>query len=407
MKHPWSGLKNIPRNIWLLSIGTLINRTGMMVLPFIALYCVEELNVGVAESGLVLASFGIGAFVSAPFAGKLSDKIGSARLMMISLGLSGTFLFFYSLVDDFLLFLILSFFWAIISEAFRPASLSFISSQISGDRRKTAFAVYRLAINVGMSIGPVLGGILSTIDFSLLFYFDGATSIAACLFLIFSGMKESSLQPETVTETDETPASKKISVFKNRLFIYFLLALIPVDIVFFQHIGALPLFVVGELEFSKSMFGILMAINTVLVIIVEVPLNDAMRNWKHWKALALGALLAGIGFGILIFAEEIFLLVFSVVIWTFGEMILFPAAGDYVAEISPAEKRGEYMGYFQMTFSASLILGPLFGNKVLDDFGSTILWGGALLLGLISALMMTVLRNRKSTILKVKDDSNQ
>jgi len=367
-----------------------------MVLPFIALYSVEELKVGIAESGLVIAVYGIGSFVSAPFAGKLSDKIGSVRLMIVSLFLSGIFLFFYSLVNDFYLFLVLSFFWAIISESFRPASMSFISSQITGERRKTAFAVYRLAINAGMSIGPVLGGILSTIDFSLLFYFDGATSIAAGIFLILSGMKENQLSTETVSENSEKTVPEKFSILKNKLFIYFLIALIPVDIVFFQHIGALPLFIVGELGFSKAMFGFLMAINTVLVIIIEVPLNDAMRNWKHWKALALGSLLAACGFGFLIFTTGIYLLIISVVIWTFGEMIIFPAASDYVAEISPADKRGEYMGYFQMTFSASLVLGPLIGTKVLDDFGSFILWGSIFILGMISTLMMLGLRNRKS-----------
>jgi len=77
MKHPWSGLKNIPRNIWLLAIGSLINRAGMMVLPFIALYAVEELEVSISEAGLVLACFGVGAFISAPFAGRLSDRFGS------------------------------------------------------------------------------------------------------------------------------------------------------------------------------------------------------------------------------------------------------------------------------------------------------------------------------------------
>lgn len=395
MKHPWSGLKDIPRNIWLLSIGTMINRAGMMVLPFIALYCVERLEVGIAESGLVIASFGVGAFVSAPFAGKLSDKIGSVQLMIISLFLSGIFLFFYSLVNDFYLFLVLSFFWAIISEAFRPASMAFISNEITGARRKTAFAVYRLAINVGMSIGPVLGGILSTIDFSLLFYVDGGTSIAAGTFLLFSGMKTHQSQNETVNESSEKRNIEKFSILKNKLFLYFLVALIPVDIVFFQHIGAFPLFVVNELGFSKSMFGILMAINTVLVVIIEVPLNDAMRNWKHWKALALGSILAGGGFGLLMFNPGLFFLVITVVIWTFGEMILFPAAGDYVATISPSEKRGEYMGYFQMTFSASLVLGPLLGTKVLDEFGSTILWGSVILLGLISTVMFWGLRFKK------------
>jgi MFS family permease len=395
MKNPWSGLKNIPHNIWMLSATTLINRAGTMVLPFIALYSVEVMKVSIAESGMVIASFGIGALISAPFAGKLSDKIGSLRLMEISLFSSGIFLFFYSIVSNFTTFLILSFFWAVISESFRPASMSFISNEISSERRKTAFALNRLAINLGMSIGPVAGGILSTINFSLLFYIDGGTSIAAGLFLVFSRMKahyKENLEKETAPETGLIPSA---SILNNKIFLYFLFALIPVDIVFFQHIGALPLFVVDNLGFTKSIFGIVMGINTVMVILIEVPLNDAMRNWKNWKSLSLGSVLAGIGFGILVFTTELYLLILSVIVWTFGEMILFPSASNYVAEISPPEKRGEYMGYFQMTFSTSLILGPLLGTKVLEDFGSVILWGGTFAFGIISALMMIKLRGQK------------
>ena len=168
----------------MLSIATLINRAGTMVLPFIALYANQMLNASKGDSGLVLAAYGIGAFVTAPFAGKLSDKIGTMKTMKISLFCTGSFLFLYSFITNFFLFLALTFVWAILSEAFRPASMSFISSEISPDRRKTAFALNRLAINLGMSIGPVLGGILSTINFHLLFYVDGLTSLAAGTFLI-------------------------------------------------------------------------------------------------------------------------------------------------------------------------------------------------------------------------------
>jgi MFS family permease len=368
----------------------------MMVLPFIALYAVEELKVSVSEAGLVLACFGAGAFISAPFAGKLSDRFGSLQLMIVSLLASGIFLFIYSFISNFITFLILSFLWAIISEAFRPASMSFISQEITSNRRKTAFALNRLAINLGMSIGPVLGGILSTVNFSLLFYVDGITSIAAGLFLLFSKIK---VQQPGLPGNNAQVASignDRKSVFNNKAFLYFLVALIPVEIVFFQHIGALPIFIVNDLGFIKSTFGLLMGVNTVLIILVEVPLNDAMRNWKHWQSLSLGAFLAAAGFGILVFADGLFLIIASVITWTFGEMILFPAAGDYVAEISPQGKSGEYMGYFQMTFSLAFILGPLLGTKLLEDFGSDFLWSLIFILGIASAALMIKLKNKKA-----------
>lgn len=386
MKNPYAGLQKIPKNIWMLSIATLINRAGTMVLPFIALYANQILKTSKADSGLVLAVYGIGAFITAPFAGKLSDKIGTMKTMKISLVCTGSFLFLYSFITDFYMFLALTFIWAILSEAFRPASLSFISSEITSDRRKTAFALNRLAINLGMSIGPVIGGILSTINFHLLFYVDGITSLSAAAFLILSPWEK---HDSTETAIDEhTFSQEKVNVFKDKRLFYFLLALIPVEIVFFQHVGALPLFIVSDLGFSNAVFGLLTAVNTVLIIFVEVPLNDSMRNWDDKKALALGALLSGIGFGLMAFTDSIPPIVLLIVVWTFGEMIFFPSSGEYVAKIAPEKQRGEYMGYFQMSFSFAFMVGPWLGTTVLDLYGPFDLWVGCLLFGLLSTFMM-------------------
>ena len=391
MKNPYSGLKNIPKNIWMLSIATLINRAGTMVLPFIALYANQILNVSKSDSGLVLAVYGIGAFITAPFAGKLSDKIGAMKMMKISLFCTGSFLFLYSLVNDFLLFLALTLIWSILSEAFRPASLSFISGEISSNRRKTAFALNRLAINLGMSIGPVIGGILSTINFHLLFYVDGFTSLAAGSFMIFTHWEKH--DTTDLPANNEIVSHEKVNVFKDRRLLYFLLALIPVEIVFFQHIGALPLFIVSELGFSNAVFGLLTAVNTVLIIFIEVPLNDAMRNWDDKKSLALGAILSGIGFGLMAFTDTIPPIVLLIIIWTFGEMIFFPSSGEYVAKIAPEKQRGEYMGYFQMSFSFAFMIGPWLGTTALDLYGSFNLWIGCLVFGLISTFL--ILRMKK------------
>ena len=206
----------------MISSATLINRAGTMVLPFVALYARQELNVSTGDAGLVLAFYGIGALISSPFSGKLSDKIGSLKLMTMSLISTGLFLFLYSIVTDFKLFLALSFVWAILNEAFRPANMSFISSEITPDRRKTAFALNRLAINLGMSIGPVVGGILSTINFSLLFYVDGITSLAAGSFLIFTHWDvHKPLEKSTIVE-DQIEMTNRTSVFRNKKFLYFL-----------------------------------------------------------------------------------------------------------------------------------------------------------------------------------------
>ncbi|HOI29335.1 MAG TPA: MFS transporter [Melioribacteraceae bacterium] len=399
--NPYRGLKEIPHNIWILAFATLINRSGTMVLPFLAIYMAKDFGVSAGSAGLVLAFYGFGALLTAPIVGKLSDKLGALRVMKLSLVFTGLMLFAYPFITDYYLILGYTVIWSVVSEAFRPANLSLISTESEPAKRKISFALNRLAINLGMSIGPVVGGILTTIDFKLLFYVDGVTSIVAGIFLMIARFDTH----ESYTETNPAKTEEGISshgdvsvngsgILKDKVFLLFLFSLIPVNIVFFQHIGGLPLYIVRDLEYSGAIFGILSAINTVIIIFIEVPLNNAMAAWDDRRALALGALLCGIGFGLMVISENIFFISFTIVIWTFGEMIFFPASTSYTSALSPPNKRGEYMGYFQMTFSLALMIGPWLGTEVLDLLGADVLWLGSFLFSSITALMFLFFKDK-------------
>ncbi|MCB9258236.1 MAG: MFS transporter [Ignavibacteriales bacterium] len=384
----WSSLKGLPKNIWLICTVALINRSGTMVLPFLALYLTQEIGVEPGKAGLIITFYGIGALISAPYAGKLSDKIGPLNVMKYSLLFSGILFFIYSLFQNYFVLSLISVLLAIISEAFRPAGMSFISTEAKIEQRKPAFALYRLAINLGMSIGPVIGGILSAVNFHLLFYVDGITAIAAGVFLTFAHWEPSKKEVIQINESDFESKSNKIKVWQDVKFIYFLIAALPVVMVFFQHFSSMPLFVVQDLGFSRSTFGFLISVNTILIIIAEVPLNAKMNNWENWKALTFGSILTAIGFGGMIFSTGIISLIVTIIIWTFGEMIFFPAAASFAAELSPENRRGEYMGYNQMMFSLAFTIAPWGGTKIYEVYGSEVLWLVTFIVALVSTFMM-------------------
>jgi predicted MFS family arabinose efflux permease len=383
ISNPWRGLRGIPKNIWLLSAATLINRSGTMVLPFLALYFAKELKVSVSEAGLALVAFGLGSLISAPFVGRLSDRFGPLSIMKLSLFASGFMLFLFSFMDNYNIALIVTFLWSALSEAFRPANLTFISNETAPGQRKTAFALNRIAINLGMSIGPVIGGILAYYNYHLLFYVDGVTSIMAAGFLMISPF-EKFHEEEVIKEAVLAPQK----IYKDKRFIYYILALLPVEFVFFQHLGAVPIYFVKELHYTEAIYGILMAINTVIIIFVEVPLNSAMSHWRDSSSLALGSLLCAIGFGMMAFSANIYYLVLSIIVWTFGEMIFFPSSASFLSNIAPKDKVGEYMGYYQMNFSFSFMVAPWLGAIVLENYGSTILWGATFILASLSAIFL-------------------
>lgn len=396
--NPWKGLRNIPHNVWILSFATLINRSGTMVLPFLAIYMIKVIGLSAASAGIVLTLYGLGGLITAPLVGRLSDKIGALRVMKVSLLLTGIMLFGFPFLKNYYLILGYTFVWSVIGEAFRPANLALISDEANPRERKVSFALNRLAINLGMSIGPVVGGFLTSYSFNLLFYVDGITSILAALFLMITKFEKRFSIDDNVVEAENVkakPVAAK-SVLKDKRFLLFMLSILPINLIFFQHFGAMPIYLVRDLGFKESVYGLLTLVNTVLIIFVEVPLNNKMSNWKDKYSTAFGGILGAIGFGAMAFSGDINFLIITIVIWTFGEMIFFPSIASLASDLSPEKRRGEYMGYFQMTFSTAFMLGPLIGTIVLDAFGSVVLWTGSFLVGAIATISILIFNKDKS-----------
>jgi MFS family permease len=365
-----------------------------MVLPFLTLYLTVDRRFPASKAGLALTVYGIAAIVIAPVAGRLSDHFGGLRLIKLSLILSGAILFVFPFVNSLIGIFAMCGLWAIANEAFRPPSMAIIGDLAGPSQRKAAFALSRLAINLGMSIGPVIGGFLAMYSFRLLFYADGATSILAGILVAMLPWRSLQKDPGTVVTSDsplspEAPLALKYSnVLRDRRFIYFLLAMLPIELVFFQSLAAMPLFLVRDLHFTEAGFGALLAINTVIIILVEVPLNSAMADWSHRHSLALGALLVGAGFGALVFVKGTLGAAATVVLWTVGEMIILPASAAFVSDISPREQSGAYMGLYTMGFSVALAIGPWLGIQTLEHFGSAAVWIGTFCCGCMTAVMV-------------------
>ncbi|MGH9364436.1 MAG: MDR family MFS transporter [Thermoanaerobaculia bacterium] len=384
MLEHWKDLRHMPRGMWVLFATTLTNRAGSMVLVFLVLYLTRSLGFSAGRAAFVLLVYGVGAIVAAPLSGLLSDRIGPVRLMRASLFLSGAMLFAYPFAKSYAAVLAVTVVLSAVTEAFRPASMALIADLVSPAQRKAAFALYRLAINLGMSVGPALGGFLATRSFRYLFLVDGGTSLMAGVVLIASA---SSYVPHARAADGEARFVWPRAHLDGR-FVFFLAAMLPVMLIFFQHLSAMSLWVVRDHGLPESTYGLLFSINTLLIVCLEVPLNAATAHWPHRRTLVLGALLSGAGFGAMAFASGVWSFAATVVVWTFGEMFVLPGSAAYLADVATPERRGEYSGLFTMSFSLAFAVGPWAGTLVLDRFGGRVLWVGTFLLGLLAAAMM-------------------
>ena len=391
MRKLWSSLRGQPREVWILFATSLINRAGTMALPFLVLYLTRHLDFTPSRAGMMLAIYGAGSLVAAPVSGWLCDRIGPARILVASLLLSGVALLLYPLAHEMAPVIAMTLAWSLSNELYRPAALSAVSELVSPEQRRPAFALQRLAINLGMSVGPLVGGFLALVSFQWIFLVDGLTSLLAGAFLWWSmaKWKSSAAGRNATRKAAQSEGPRARAALADRRFVAFLFALIPVAIVFFQHESAMALFLVRDLHLKESTYGLMFTINTLLIVAFEVPLNASMSHWPHARTLVIGSLLVGSGFGALALVSRVPEVALTVVVWTFGEMILLPGMSSFVADLAPDDRRGEYMGLYTMAFGAAFAIGPWAGTLLLDRAGATVLWASMFVFGILSALLFS------------------
>ncbi len=391
----WRDLRELPRGVWVLFATTLVNRAGTMVLPFLVLYLTRDLGFTAVQAGRVLLVYGSTALVSAALSGRLSDVLGPMKVIRNSLFATSAVLLLFPLARSQWSVIGMTFALSLAAESFRPASLAVVADLVKPAQRKPAFALTRLAINLGMSIGPAVGGFLATVSFRWLFLVDGITSLAAGVVLVLALRKAPPHHALADAEPGGPVALPSKRAWTDRRLLFFLVALFPVSIVFFQHLSSMPLYLVRDLHLSEIDYGLFFTINTLLIVALEVPINSATAHWSQRRTLALGAFLFAAGFGALAFARDFWSVAATVVVWTFGEMFLFPALAAWVTEIAPPARRGEYMGLTQMAMSLGFAVGPWAGTAVLERFGGNTLWLGCFALGIAATAMMLRLPEEK------------
>lgn len=374
----------LPAENWLLFIVTIINRMGSMALFFLILYLHKQLHLSVQMGGIIISFYGAGALLAGPIGGILSDRLGACRVMFLALLFSGLIMLFYPLIHTFFLLALMTFIWGLVGESYRPASQVIINHFCTPEQRKTAYALNRLAINLGMSIGPVVGGFLASSYFKAIFVVDGITTLIAALFLLWKLYPYIASPNLVQTVNSAIWGPLKTAVLDPKM-IYVMLAFVCIMAVFFQQNSTLPVFMVQDLHVPISTFGLICSINTILIVFFELPLNIFIANCSHKMTLCIGAIFIATGFGFYLLVHTILGIIVGLIIWTIGEMVLFPAMSAYIIDIAPADKRGIYMGIYTMGLNIALVVGPALGTRLLESTGAHALWTVCFIVGIVAA----------------------
>ena len=366
--------KGLSKEIWYLSLVSLVNRAGTMVIPFLSLYLTNDLNYSEAQVKWVLVSFGIGSVLGSWIGGKLTDKFGFYKVMVVSLFITGISFILLQYITSFLWLCIGILITITIADAFRPAVFVSIKAFSKPKNQTRSIGLLRLAINAGMGIGPTLAGLLIILDgYATLFWVDGLTCITA--ILLFVKLVKNPMRK--VKEGQEKNESKKPStVYKDFTFLIFCLVCFLFGMAFFQLIGIFQLyynqiFTLNEFEISLILF-----LNIAIIVIFEMP----MLNFLEKKTIAVtkytvfACFLLALSFLVLYENYWIGILFINMILMTFSEMLGFPYTNKFALNRAKEGQEGSYMALYTISFALAHIFCPLISMTIIEDFGYQLNW---------------------------------
>lgn len=384
-----------PRKIWALAILTLINRMGTMVLPFLSVYLTTKLNFSLFQAGLITSVFGVGTFFGAFFGGKLSDRIGPNPVIIVSLFMGGIFFIMLQWAKDLPALYTLFFLVGMFGEAYRPAMSAAVGQYALPGESGRSMALIRLAIGLGMSLGPMIGGFVAAAwGYEWLFRLDGTTCVVAAIFFFINVR---SWQRKASDQAAELPMDGKptLAPWRNPDYLLFLLATFFMGFAFMQWFHAMPIFIKQEWLFDERYIGILMGVSSMLIALFEMPIVHSMEKRKKVSfAILTGLVFFTVCYIPFLFPRGLYLCFIAMLLWTLGVIFFLPFNNIIPLNMSGADKRGEYMSWYWMCWSLTGILGPGTGLGFAETHGFSALWLGLAGMMGISLLMNVLLRER-------------
>lgn len=383
-----NSFKGLSQESWMLALVMLINRAGSMVLPFLGVYMTDHLHFSIENTGVVLSFFGIGSVLGSWLGGMITDKIGEYKVQYLSLLLSVPL---FCLIPIFntevgVAGIILA--QSIVSETFRPANSVAITKYAKPENITRAFSLNRMAVNLGFSIGPALGGILSAISYEFLFFSNAFAALSAGLMYIWFFGKRNKLAKIKAKKVKEAIVIKKEnSPYKDGKFLIYCFFCMLFSICFFQLFSTLTIFYKDTAHLSQQSIGYILGYSGFLIVLLEMGfVQIAEKYFSLAVTMLLGTLICGFSYAMMAFDYSMITLVISMTLLCIGEIWTLPFMSTITAMRSGKNNKGAYMGLNGISFSIAFIITPYIGTMLAQKFGFNALWIGTGVLATLIAI---------------------
>ena len=390
--------REYPRQFWLIFFGRFLATSGVsMIWPFLLLYVSKQLELPLTQVATLMTINAITGIIASLIAGPLIDRIGRKWIMVIALFAHASMYMLMAKANSYLAFAGLMALSGIANPLYRVGADAMVADLVEDDKRVEAYALVRWSNNLGVAMGPVIGGYLVVISYALTFRFAaGGMLLYGLLLLIFAR--------ETLPPLQDTTAGKNLFKFNsgyNRVFQdkdY----LSTVGVIAIGWITAalmwiiLPVYSSQQFNIPENQYGLIPSTNALMVVLFQLRMTKFTKRFSPMRMMALGMAFYGIGTGLVALSSGFWGFWLSIVTITIGELIFAPTSSTYVANASPADMRGRYMGIFNLVQRFAAGTGPVLGGWLSDAIHPRATWIGGLVAGLTSAFGLMLLSRRSS-----------
>jgi MFS family permease len=373
---------DLPRTFWFLWAGTIVNRLGGFVLPFLALYLTGERGLTVAQAGLMVSLFGAGSFTASLVGGELADRLGRRPVLLISFFVAPFAMLIVGSARTVPVIagstLVLGFF----TDLYRPAVSAAVADLVPPASRPRAYGYIYWAINLGAAVAPIMAGLMARRNYTLLFIGDALTTFLFGVLVLW-GVSET--RPHLPAKQARISLGSRLAAIRAEPFLIAFAGLaLLFGTIYQQGYVALPVDM-RDHGISPELFGLAISLNGALIVVLGIPASNRAGRWPRFGAMAVASLLLGIGYGIPAVSGSFAVYALSIAVWTMGEIAGATVAPAIVADLSPIDMRGLYQGVFGSAWGLAHFTGPVLGGWVMERLGGRGLWLACLAAGIVLA----------------------
>jgi len=378
-----------PRQFWLLFWGVLVNSSGAsMVWPFLTIYLRQRLDVPLTTVALLLTLNALAGLASTSLTGPAVDRFGRKGAMVISLGAGCVFMLALARVDSLGSAALLMLVKGLTDPLYRVGSDAMVADLIPPARRAGAYALLRMIANLGVAIGPSIGGFITSVSYPLAFSIAAGTTFVYALLVGFF-MRETI--PQWPVEERARQAKGYGPVLRDRPFMAFCVAYSFAGMAYSLMMVLLPVYVKENFGVPESSYGFIMATNAAMVVLFQFGVTRLTQRYYHLPVLAVGSLFYALGVGSVAWGAGFTGFLLSMVILTIGEMIMIPTSTALTANLAPPDMRGRYMGMYGLTWGVAMGIGPVLGGTLNDQVAPVAIWYAGLAFGAVALIGFVLL----------------